>query len=70
MFAEAVVLPTPPFPDVITITRPLILFTRFAFAVTQFVVGDYLGKNYWGLNLNTLIFPSTIRAVSGPLCWS
>jgi hypothetical protein len=35
MFAEAVVLPTPPFPDVITITRPLILFTRFAFAVTQ-----------------------------------
>jgi hypothetical protein len=28
--ADAVVLPTPPFPEVITITRPLIQFTRLA----------------------------------------
>jgi hypothetical protein len=28
--AEAVVLPTPPFPEVITMTRPLIQITRLA----------------------------------------
>jgi len=44
--ADAVVFPTPPFPEVITITRPLIQFTRLAWSVLTVFLGfaERLGR--------------------------